>query len=138
MGLAEKRAAKEFQEKRYPQLKQDIDAAAKFGVEVEVKWDQLATDDQAHLYDECWPKVYFKPLIEALKAITVDDLGREALQGALKKILIRNEGQISYGDRMAHFSTTEGLLVLDHKPTTNVDDVKDRTKGIQKTLEDAL
>ncbi|MBA3707892.1 MAG: hypothetical protein H0W83_03615 [Planctomycetes bacterium] len=32
----------------------------------------------------------------------------------------------------------KGVLTLDHKPTTNVDDVKDRAEGIRKTLEEKL
>ncbi|SEN10944.1 hypothetical protein SAMN05444354_1315 [Stigmatella aurantiaca] len=136
MGLAERRAAKEFETKRFPQFKKDIDAAAGFDVPVTVHWDTLALEEQTHLYDECWPKVYFEPLIAALKAITVDDMGKEALKGGLKKIEIQNRTDISYGDRMAAFEG--GTLVLDHKPHTNVDDIQQRTDGIRKLLESKL
>lgn len=139
MGLAEKRAAKEFQEKRYPGFKKEIDEAAGFEVPVEVKWEQLAEDGMVHLYDECWTKVYFRPLIDALKAITVDDMGKEALKESLKSILIRNEADNSYGgDRIAKFDKTSGVLAIDHKPFSNVDDYKDMKEGIQKTIEDSL
>ena len=139
MGLAEKRATKEFQEKRFPAFKKEIDDAAGFEVPVEVKWEQLAEDGMVHLYEECWTKVYFRPLIDALKAITVDDMGKEALQGALKSILIRNEADNSYGgDRIAKFDKGSGVLAIDHKPFSNVDDHKDMKEGIQKTLEDSL
>ena len=133
MGLAERRAAKEFETKRFPQFKKDIDEAAGFDVPVTVAWDTLALDGESHLYDECWPKVYFVPLIAALKAITIDDMGKEALKGGLKKIEIQNRADTSNGSRIATFEG--GTLVLDNNPHTNIDDVEDRTKSIQSLLE---
>ena len=138
MGLAEKRAAKEFQDKRLPGFKKDIDDASGFEVPLEVKWEQLTEDGYGDKYDEFWSKVYFKPLIAALKAITVDAMGKEALKGALKSILIRNEGGIYYGDRMAIFDKSSGRLTLDHQPSSNVDNVEERTTGIKKMLEESL
>jgi hypothetical protein len=136
MGLAERRAAKEFETKRFPQFKKDIDEAAGFEVPVVVHWDTLAKEGESHLYDESWPKVFFEPLIAALKAITVDDMGKEALKAGLKKIEIQNRSGAYYGDRMATFEG--GTLLLDHEPHTNVGDVDDRIKGIQKLLESKL
>jgi hypothetical protein len=136
MGLAERRAAKQFETSQFPQLKKQIDEAAHFEVPVEVKWETLATDGSSHLYEECWPKVYFKPLSEALKAICIDDMGREALKGGLKKVIIQNTQDVSYADYMVGF--VDGVLTLDHKPTTNVDDVDARAKAIQTKLESAL
>jgi hypothetical protein len=136
MGLVERRAAKEFETKRFPQLKKQIDEAAGFDVPVTVHWDTLTLEEQSHLYDECWPKVYFEPLIAALKGITIDDMGKEALKAGLKKVEIQNRKDVIYGDRMASFEG--GTLLLDHKPHTNVDDIRDRTDGIRKLLESKL
>ena len=136
MGLAERRAAKEFETNRFPQFKKAIDEAAGFEVPVTVAWDTLAIEERAHLYDECWPQVYFVPLITALKAITVDDMGKEALKASLKKIEIQNRGDNSSGERMVSFEG--GTLLLDHKPVTNVDDVDGRTKAIRTLLESRL
>lgn len=136
MGLAEKRAAKEFETKVFPGLKSEIDAAAGFEVPVEVEWESLALADQAHLYDESWRAVYFTPLVAALKAITIDDMGKEALKAGLKKVVVRNKGGIYYGSAWATFEG--GVLTLDHEPTTNVGDVDDRIKGAQQVLEKAL
>ncbi|HJZ87536.1 MAG TPA: hypothetical protein VKN99_20320 [Polyangia bacterium] len=136
MGLAERRAAKEYETKHLPRLKQEIVQAAGFEVPIEINWESLSAPDQAHLYEECWTKVYFTPLIGAFKAICVDDLGKDALKGSLKKIVITNTAGIYYGDRMASFM--DGVLTLNHEPTTNVDSIEERQKGIQKTLEAAL
>ncbi|MBJ6760249.1 hypothetical protein JGU66_05705 [Myxococcaceae bacterium JPH2] len=137
MGLAERRAAKKFEDTLYPPLKQQVETAAHFAVPVDVNWQSLATDEQAHLYDECWPKVYFTPLIEALEGITTDDMGRDALKAGLHRIVIRNTGGI-YSASGAFVTFEGGVLTLDHEPCTNVDDTRDRRDAIQKTLEKAL
>jgi hypothetical protein len=76
MGLAERRVAKEFQDQNYPSLKADIDAAAGQAIPVEIDWDSLQSTDEAQLYKEAWPKVYFEPLAAAIKAIAADDIGK--------------------------------------------------------------
>src|SRR5688572_24712290 len=90
MGLAERRAAQNFKDQRYPALKQRIDEAAGFEVPMDVKWETLAINDYAHLYDECFPKVYFDTLTEAFKNIAVDAMGKEALKGGLKRVVVQN------------------------------------------------
>ncbi len=131
MGLAERRAAKHFAENKYPEIKKQIDQAAGFDVPVEVNWDQLAVDDYANDYEENFPKIYFKPLIEALKGICIDDLGRDALKEKLKKIAIGNGGptfQVTF---------TMGVLKVDAY-YGNVDYWQDRKQQIQGVLEKGL
>ncbi|WP_205519462.1 hypothetical protein [Pyxidicoccus caerfyrddinensis] len=135
MGIAERKAAKQFEEMHYPKLKKDIDAAARFDVPVEMDWTSLAAEGYEHLYEETWPKVYFAPLIGALRAISQDDLGRESLQGSLKRVVIRNSAGNSSASSLATFR--DGVLTLDHEPATNVDEVEDRQQAIQKALEAA-
>jgi hypothetical protein len=136
MGLAERRAAKAFETTHFPRLKAEIDGAAGFEVPVEVAWDQLSEEGYAHLYDEAWPKVYFTPLVEALRAITVDDLGREALRAGLTRIVIKNVGGYYYGETAVSFEG--GVLTIDHKPCTNIDYGDERRQAIQKLLESKL
>ncbi|MFP2907863.1 hypothetical protein ACLESD_23010, partial [Pyxidicoccus sp. 3LFB2] len=133
MGIAERKAAKQFEESLYPKLKQDIDDAAGFPVPVEVDWSSLAVGGYEHLYAEAWPKVYFEPLIAALRALGQDALGRETLRGSLKRVVIRNNAGNASASSVATFQ--DGVLTLDHEPVTNVDDVKDRQEAIQKALE---
>lgn len=131
MGLNERRATKAFQDTKLPALKADLDAAAGFALELEVAWDSLATADYAHLYDEAWSKVYFLPLTEALKGITIDDMGKEALKAGLKKVVIRDEGS-SWPDFEG------GVLTLKFPAVANLDDGADRAKTIRELLEKAL
>lgn len=135
MGLSEKRAVKDFQDSVYPKLKQDIDKAAGFEVPITVEWDTLAVDGAADYLKDAIGKIYFIPLQKALESICQDDMGKEALKGALKKVVIKNASSI-YG--VSGFSFDGGTLTLDHLSNTNVDDVKVRTDGIVALLEAKL
>ena len=136
MGLAERRAAKNFETTLFPALQKQVAEAAGFDVPIEVAWDTLAVADSAHLYDEAWPKVYFLPLVEAFKAITIDAMGKDALKAALKKIVVVNKsGGYSPGSA---YSFEGGTLTVDHESCTNVDDVQARAEHLQKLLEKAL
>jgi len=136
MGLAEKRATKDFQEQVFGNWKTELAAVIGFEVPVEVKWDQLAEEGMSHMYAEAWSKVYFQPLIAACKSICADDMGRDALKGALKKIEIVNENGIYSGESCCSFSN--GTLKIDHQPHSNIDYGDARTAGIVKTLEQSL
>lgn len=136
MGLAERRASKEFETKRYPAFKKEIDEAAGFELPVEVRWETMQAEGYAHLYDDSYPKVYFRPLIQALKNITFDDMGKEAVKTGLKKVIIQNTTGNYSGGYMAQFQ--DGVLTLEHEPCSNVDYEKERIEGIQKLLESKL
>ena len=135
MGLAERRAVERFKTEDYPGWKSKIDQAAGFEMPIEVTWDELAADDFASSYAEFFPKVYFQPLVDALNAITFDEMGKSAVRDGLKKIVVRNSGQF-YSTR--GFTFAEGVLTIDHQPATNVDDTEERTKGLQQLLESGL
>lgn len=135
MGLAERRASKEFQDKHFPELRNEIHKLAGFPVPIEVNWDQLAIEGQAESYKEAWTEIFFKPIIEALRQIGRDDMGREALKSSLKKIELRNSsGYYSPGSAITF---QDGAIVIDHE-LTNVGDTKDRTKHLVEIVEKGL
>jgi len=134
MGLAERRAAKEFEDRMFPALKERVDKAAGFEVIMDVQWQTLAKQEYAHLYGECFPKIYFTPLIDALKSITKDNLGKEALKKGLKRVVVKNVSGNYYG---SGFTFDDGVLTLDHD-FANADSVEERRDAIQKLLENAL
>lgn len=135
MGLAERRATKEYQDKHFPELKKEIEKLAGFAVPIEVDWDQLAVEGQTELYKEAWTEIFFKPVIEALRQIGRDDMGKEALKSGFKKIEIRNaSGYYSPGSAITF---TNGVLMIDHE-LSNVGDTKDRTEHIVKIVEKGL
>lgn len=135
MGLAERRIVKSFETTVFPDLKKQIDEAAGFDVPVEVKWDTLIKDDQySSSWAESWPKIYFQPVVIAFKNICIDDMGKEALQGTLKKLIIQDVSDV-YGSDWVAFE--DGTLTLDHR-FCNVDDVEYRADILQQKLEKAL
>jgi len=136
MGLAERRATKTFQDKSFPALKADIEKMAGFPVALEINWEQLAKESYADSFEESWRKVYFVPVLDALKSICRDELGKEALKAGLKKIVFCNTKD-TYSAESA-ISFTGGELTIDHDPCTNVDYVKDRADVVLKVLEKGL
>jgi hypothetical protein len=135
MGLAERRAVLRFAEEDYPAWKEQIEQAAGFDVPVEVEWDELAVPDYASSYAEFFPEVYFRPLTDALAAVTIDDLGKNAARDGLTKIVIRNSGDFT---STRGFTFADGVLTLDHRPDTNVADRAERTSGLRQLLESGL
>ena len=135
MGIAERKAASQFEETVYPKLQKEIRDAAHFEVPIEVDWNSLAVEGYEHLYAEAWTKVYFRPLIQAFQALATDALGQEMLRGALQRIVIRNVSGAYSGSSMV--SLKDGVLTLDHQPVTNVDSVDERQEAIQNALEAA-
>jgi hypothetical protein len=131
MGLAERRAAKQFEIEKLPKLQTDIDHVAGFEVPLEINWIAIAADGYADQYNEFFYKVYFLPLIEALKGICIDDMGKEALKDGLKKVLITNESS----SRPAFRS---GILTLPYNSIANIDYWMERKKDIQAVLENGL
>ena len=131
MGLAERRAVKNFQDSKYPELKQEIDAAAGFEVTIDINWDSLGTEDYAQLYEEAFPKVYFRPLIDAIKAVCVDDLGKAAVKQGLKKIVIADEGRNEVGFQF-------GILSISYYAVSNLEYETERKNEIQRVLEKGL
>jgi hypothetical protein len=72
--------------------------------------------------------VYFEPLIAALAAVAVDDLGRTALAEQLRGVTVR-----SSGTRRVTFEA--GELTLDYDAVANLDDGAERKAEIQAILE---
>jgi hypothetical protein len=136
MGIAERRATKDFQDRALPGLTEQIHKFAGFPVELEIQWDQLAKEGVSERYLENWKKVYFTPVIDALKSVGCDDMGREALKGGLKKISFANTSNKYSADAAISFEA--GELAIDHDPDCNIDYVADRTDVVKKILEKNL
>ncbi len=138
MGLAERRIATDFQTNHYPALEKRIHEAAGFPVPIEVRWDTLAGGEPrySHAWVDGWPKIYFAPIIEGFKLIASDDMGKQALQAALKKIVVQDTTK-SYSSYWASFEAASGTLTLDYQ-FTNADGVKERTETLVKELEKAM
>ena len=141
LGLAERRAIKQYKETKWPELKKAIDEAAAFEVTMDVKWEVLAKPGEADKYSEdgYWTDIYFKPLIEALKTITADQEGKDALKMTLKQIVVTFDDKTAPSSNYATGVTfKEGVLTVNFRPWSNTADVKDRMAAIKSTLENGL
>jgi hypothetical protein len=136
MGLAERRATKEFQDKSLPSLKAEIEKLAGFAIPVDIHWEQLAREEYADSYDENWKKVYFQPLINALKKVTRDQIGKDAVKAGLKKVVFCNTKGAYSAESAITFAG--GELTIDHDPASNVDYIDDRAAYLVKILEKNL
>ncbi|WP_198146886.1 DUF6882 domain-containing protein [Maribacter thermophilus] len=136
MGLKEKRIIKAFQNDQYPALEAEINKAAGYEVPMDIKWDTLMEDRFSHLYQDTFPKIYFQPLIQAFKAICIDEMGVELLQAGLKKVIIVNENNEHSLGKAITFE--EGVLKIDHSPVINADNAEDKANRIIELLENKL
>lgn len=134
MGLSDKRALAAWQENEFPNWKKKIDTAAGFEVPFDIKWETLLEDGRAELMNEAYSKIYFQPLLDAVSAICVDKMGKDALKTTLKKVTIDGTS----GSMPSDLSFANGVLMLQHKPFSNIDDVKARTKKITELFEKAM
>jgi len=123
MGLIEKRAIKNFQDTKFIELEKEINTIAGYPIEFQVEWDTLAAADYADMYVEYFTNVYFQPIIDAFKAITVDDMGKEALKEILQKIYIKNDGTVT--SEVRAYSFEGGVLTVNHDPVVNAYRVDD-------------
>ncbi|MEW7289195.1 hypothetical protein [Aquimarina sp. 2304DJ70-9] len=137
MSLAEKRAMKSFKENIYPDLEKKILDAAGYDLELEVNFDTLGkysaddTTDYTRFYDNDLPKIYFEPVALALAEITHDEIGKEALQEAVKKLIITNTYKVTGA------TLEDGVLTFDYR-FTNANEVDNRKQMIVQALEKAL
>ncbi|OHX65409.1 DUF6882 domain-containing protein [Flammeovirga pacifica] len=136
MGLKERRAIKAFQEEQYPPLKEQINQFAGFDLPLEVQWETMVEDRFAHLYHDTYVKIYFKPLIEALKAICIDDFGKNLLQAGVQKVVIKNEGNIHNPE--TGYTLENKILTINLDPVINADNMEPRISVLCDLLERKL
>ncbi len=134
-GLAERRAIKSYQESEFPALEAELRGLLGEEKSLEVDWESFYHQNAAcQFWADNLTKVYFRPVIEALKSITADEMGREALAESIEGIKFGNTD-----NRYSDYARLEGnVLVIDHCPMSNVDDVDTRAKTITRFLEDNL
>jgi hypothetical protein len=143
LGLAERRAVKEYQDSIYPEIKKGIEAAAGFGVELDVKWEQIAKLGESDIYklDEYWALPIFTPLTKALASIASDKMGKDELKAKLKKIVIMyNEKTAPASNFPEGLTFVKGILTINWKPydNTNPTFVLERVKAIKDLIESNL
>jgi len=120
MGLQERKEAEIFQENDHKTQSELINSIVGKEVEIIVDWDSISEEGSSHLFKSSWTNMYYAPLIKVLSEIAGDDIGKTALKEKLNKITIQNTLQTSNKESAVSFS--EGGLIIDHHPTTNIPD----------------
>ena len=136
MGLAERRVAAAYQKDKFPAWKQKLNEIAGYELAFEVTWDELVKEGFLDSYPNTIDYNFFMPLEAALKSITADDLGRDALKAKIKGVRITSVR----GWSSLEVKVEGDRLLLDADPSYNRDDsaVSDYAQRITSTLESAL
>jgi hypothetical protein len=143
LGLAERRALKEYQDTQFPEIKKGIETAAGFAIALDIKWEQIAKVGQSNSYkdDEYWGTTIFKPLTAALQSVASDKMGKEALKAKLKKIVIMHDENTAPASNFENGLTfVAGVLTINWTPYSNVDEnfAKERVKALKDFIETKL
>ena len=140
MGLRERRAIKAVEETNYPELKQKISDIVGYDLEFEIDWASLINSGSnvasTETYAEDFTKIFFEPLVLSLTDICQDDMGKEAIQEALKKIIIVNTRDNYSSSSWSTFE--DGNLTLDHEMFCNVDHIERRAESLSELLNGSL
>jgi hypothetical protein len=87
MGLNERRKIKELQEQTFPGRVKEIEEICGKAIPYEVDWESLSDDYQALNFID---NLACHRLNMALRAICLDDLGKEAVRDGLKLVKLHN------------------------------------------------
>ena len=91
------------------------------------------------MQDDYFTNIYFVPLANALKQVTSDAMGAEALKAKLKKVVITyDEATLAPSKYQEDVKFDNGTLTINFAPFTNAYQVEDRTKAIAAGLESKL
>ncbi|MHC9543189.1 MAG: hypothetical protein AB9903_27070 [Vulcanimicrobiota bacterium] len=106
MGLQEKRRIKMLQDEVLPSVRDEIKALSGADIEWEVDWESLAHSMEALDNIEYQG---IRRVLDALRKICYDDIGKEAVLAGLRKIVIKNHD--SAGEKRVVFN--DAILAVD-------------------------
>jgi len=133
-SLSARRAIQEFLNSDFPKFREELNKAAGCEIDVSINWENMVYPDDT-FYPDLFKDVFFVPMVESVKQICFDDMGRDALKAGLKTVVFSNLGGHS---SPSYFTFESGVLTLDHDPRCNVGDIRDRTEMIVKLLDRGL
>lgn len=141
LGLAERRAIAAYATDVWPKYQLEIQDLAGFPVTINLDTQSLALPGLADSYasDDYLRKPIIDPILQAIGTITATQIGRAALKDGLKSIVIRYDEASAPSSNYSDGVTMEdGILNINWKPYTNVDDVEPRALAILSVIEPAL
>jgi hypothetical protein len=140
MGLAERRVIEELKKGAYAMFVGKVKEITNLDVEIETNWVDIGqrmedrADKAADLLD-FMDNCFMKPILGSLSAVCADEMGREALAGSFKKIVIKSDEDASGHE--GGFAFEDGILTV-NRSYSNTDDVAKHTKAMTELLESKL
>lgn len=141
LGLAERRSIAAYATDIWPKYETEIQQLAGFPVAITLDTNSIALPGLADFYasDDYLRKPIIDPILQMIGTITATEMGRTALKDGLRSIVIRYDEQSApssnYKDGV-HME--DGMLTINWKPYTNVDDVEARASAILSVIEPAI
>lgn len=114
MGLAERRRIAEIREKHGPRFQSELNEAVGFELPFEI---EIASFPENKTVLDCYDFNYesYGPgmVVQVFKNICYDDMGKDAVKAAIKKILFRNTAKDPENPGDKSFSLVDGLLTIE-------------------------
>ncbi len=129
---------KQYQDEQLPQFKTELASLVWKEVPLEIHWDEFPSENSESFLMEGLQDCYFRPVIEGLKPICADSMGKEALQDVLKLIIIENS---------TNRPDTDGQVISFENGTLRIDQrlqdfweawLEDRKNAVTQAIESAL
>jgi hypothetical protein len=140
MGLAEKRALKEFQDGPCASCVASLARLASKSVPVEVDWETLGAHVSPGKAHEYWNNTFFLPVVTALEQICKDGFGRDAVSQQLERVRIKGNSRHVFGVAWNRGVLTLDLMIRDDSAVggPGTKSYKDRVAAIVACLEENL
>lgn len=105
---------KQYQDESFPQFQAELLALVGKEIPLDIRWDEFPAENSADFLMEGLQNCYFRPIIEGLKPICADAMGKEALAGVLKSIVIQNSTNREDCPGQ-DISFVDGVLLIDQR-----------------------
>lgn len=113
MGLAERRRVAKIRDEHQPRFQSELDAAIGFSVPFEI--DVASFPEDATILD-CYDYYYesYGPglVVKVMAGVCVDDMGKEAVQSSIQKIIFRNAAKSADEPGEMSVVLPEGVLSI--------------------------
>ncbi len=93
MGLAEQRQIKEHTENTIPKIQKQVEQACGAVIPIEIDWDSFTKDPTSLSWLGTTSGLYV--IGDALEGICTDDLGKTAVKNGVKKVRVKNVGDVA-------------------------------------------
>jgi hypothetical protein len=111
MGLEEKRLLKQVQEEQLPQTKAQIKEICGVEIPVEIDQDSFMNDQFAKNALESLKRQGLDVIVEAIKEVCKDDMGKDAAKEGLRKIAFKQLPNEKQGDLTTYMK--DGVVTVE-------------------------